>query len=195
HTLRRSSCSAVKILLYKSYVLYSAHNLHYLCEPLSEWKVNEDEVNCKDVLKVKSQLAAAADSGGVQIFDMSSGQVVQTLKKHDNICSVTKFRPLRSWQLISGGLDWKGTDCSPVHIYSNKFPTAPPLNPRLALVSTLKLISMNSWRRMKKQTILMKWSRLRRIRYLLNTQISCLFPIVVVTLLLVIHMRLSLRFQ
>ncbi|GAA47772.1 WD repeat-containing protein 53 [Clonorchis sinensis] len=78
--------------------------------------VNEDEVNCIDVLKGESRLAAADDSGAVQIFDTSSGEVVRTLKKHDNICSVAKFRPMRSWQLISGGLDcrvivsdWKGT--------------------------------------------------------------------------------------
>ncbi|KAG5442942.1 WD repeat-containing protein 53 [Clonorchis sinensis] len=97
HIPRRSPCSAVKFDLDKS-------------------DVNEDEVNCIDVLKGESRLAAADDSGAVQIFDTSSGEVVRTLKKHDNICSVAKFRPMRSWQLISGGLDcrvivsdWKGT--------------------------------------------------------------------------------------
>ncbi|TGZ72538.1 hypothetical protein CRM22_002028 [Opisthorchis felineus] len=120
HIPRRSPCSAVKFDLDKSGFLYSAHgnriytwDLRYLCEPLSEWKVNEDEVNWIDVLKGESRLAAADDSGAVQILDTSSGEVVRTLQKHNNICSVAKFRPMRSWQLISGGLvivsDWKGT--------------------------------------------------------------------------------------
>lgn len=64
----------------------------------------------------ESCLLSSDDSGAVQIVDTDTGSVIRTLQKHDNICSSAKFRPNRSWQLISGGLDcrvivsdWKGS--------------------------------------------------------------------------------------
>ncbi|VDP73006.1 unnamed protein product [Echinostoma caproni] len=122
-TPRMDPCAALKFNPDKPEVLYSAHggrilawDFRHLSAPLSEWNVNEDEINSLDVLSNESFLCAADDTGAVQVLDISTGNVARTLKKHDNICSVARFRPNRAWQLISGGLDcrmivsdWKGT--------------------------------------------------------------------------------------
>ncbi|KAF8562125.1 hypothetical protein P879_06677 [Paragonimus westermani] len=122
-TPRQAPCSTVKFNPDNPEILYSAHgryintwDLRCLRTPVTVWNVNEDEVNSIDVLQDEARLAAADDSGAVQVIDVSSGSVIRTLKKHDNICSVAKFRPKRTWQLVSGGLDcrvivsdWKGT--------------------------------------------------------------------------------------
>lgn len=124
HFTRRSDpCSAVKFIPSNQNSVFSAHgqtiylwDLRQLRCPVFECKVNEDEVNSIDILETEACLAAADDSGAVKVISTTSGSVVRTLKKHDNICSAAVFRPYRSWQLISGGLDcrlivtdWKGS--------------------------------------------------------------------------------------
>ncbi|KAA0185095.1 hypothetical protein FBUS_00824 [Fasciolopsis buskii] len=122
-TARMEPCAALKFNPNKSEILYSAHggrilswDFRQLSSPVSEWNVNEDEINSLDVLPNEPFLCAADDTGAVQVLDINTGCVARTLKKHDNICSVARFRPNRAWQLISGGLDcrmivsdWKGT--------------------------------------------------------------------------------------
>ncbi|VEL43069.1 unnamed protein product [Protopolystoma xenopodis] len=116
-------CCAVKFGVDKPDLLYSAHNrnlyswdIRNFSTPLAEWMVNDDEINCIDVLDCESRVAVADDTGAVKIIAMDTGNVVRSLKKHDNICSSVKFRPNKSWQIITGGLDcrlivsdWKGT--------------------------------------------------------------------------------------
>lgn len=116
-------CSAIKFHPDNCNILYSAHgqciytcDTRFLQSPIAEWKVNDDEVNSIDILECESRMAVADDTGTIQILDTYSGAVIRSLKKHDNICTVAKFRPRRSWQLISGGLDcrmivsdWRGT--------------------------------------------------------------------------------------
>lgn len=123
HAPRNEPCSSLKFSIEKPDILYSAHNrqllswdVRILREPLSQWNVNEDEINSIDLLDKEARLASSDDSGSIQLVDTNTGQIIRTLKKHDNICSCAKFRPNRTWQLISGGLDcrvivsdWKGT--------------------------------------------------------------------------------------
>ncbi|CAH8674335.1 unnamed protein product [Schistosoma rodhaini] len=120
---RLDHCSSLKFSAARSHILYSAYgqqivlwDIRRMTEPVVTWEVNDDEINSIDFSGDEHRLSSADDSGAVQIIDVNNGQVTRTLKKHDNICSSAKFRPGRTWQLISGGLDcrvivsdWKGS--------------------------------------------------------------------------------------
>ncbi|GAB4823087.1 hypothetical protein N2152v2_010133 [Parachlorella kessleri] len=76
------------------------------------WAVNQDEINHTAVNRQGSWLAAADDSGEVQVINLQeprdpSGRLAyKTLRRgHSNICSAVCFRPHRPWELLSGGLD------------------------------------------------------------------------------------------
>ncbi|CAH8569931.1 unnamed protein product [Schistosoma turkestanicum] len=117
---RLDHCSSLKFSGKSSHLLYSAYghqivswDIRRMSEPFI---VNDDEVNSIDFSESEHRLSSADDSGTVQIVDVNNGQVIRTLRKHDNICSSAKFRPGRTWQLVSGGLDcrvivsdWKGS--------------------------------------------------------------------------------------
>ncbi|CAH8629586.1 unnamed protein product [Heterobilharzia americana] len=116
-------CSSVKFNVNKSNILYGAYgqeivswDIRNLAEPLAVWKVNDEEINSIDVSGNEYRLSSADNSGAIQIIDLNTGLIMRTLKKHDNICSSARFRPGRTWQLVSGGLDcrvvvsdWKGS--------------------------------------------------------------------------------------
>ncbi|RTG87991.1 uncharacterized protein DC041_0005047, partial [Schistosoma bovis] len=120
---RLDHCSSLKFSAARSHILYSAYgqqivswDIRRMTEPVVTWEVNDDEINSIDFSGDEHRLSSADDSGAVQIIDVNNGQVTRTLKKHDNICSSAKFRPGRTWQLVSGGLDcrvivsdWKGS--------------------------------------------------------------------------------------
>nr|CAX74570.1 WD repeat protein 53 [Schistosoma japonicum] len=123
HAPRLGHCSSLKFNAEKSHILYSAYgqqivswDIRRINEPFATWKVNEDEINSIDFSEDEHRLSSADDSGSVQIINANNGQVIRTLRKHDNVCSSAKFRPGRTWQLVSGGLDcrvivtdWKGS--------------------------------------------------------------------------------------
>ncbi|KAG1146991.1 hypothetical protein G6F37_004415 [Rhizopus arrhizus] len=53
-------------------------------------------------------LATADDEGCVNIIDLSSDKIYKkTTKKHQTICMAAKFRPKKSWDVWSGGMDSK----------------------------------------------------------------------------------------
>ncbi|KAL7054079.1 hypothetical protein AAHC03_026556 [Spirometra sp. Aus1] len=73
--------------------------------PADTWQVNADEINSIDLLEDEKLLAAADDTGAVNLLSASSGSVLRILEKHENICSAVKFRPNHPTQIISAGLD------------------------------------------------------------------------------------------
>lgn len=95
-----------------------------LAQPLLSICAAEDEVNSVALLDEERKLATADDTGSVKIFDSGSGELVRALHKHENIASAVMFRPTRTWQVISGGLDcrlvvtdWKGHRGEAVNIF------------------------------------------------------------------------------
>ncbi|KFQ29034.1 PREDICTED: WD repeat-containing protein 53 [Merops nubicus] len=91
--------------------LYSSHgetisllDVRSLKEPVESFHVNEEEINCLSVNESDSFLAAADDSGTIQVIDLESKKVRRALR-HSNICSSVAFRPQRPQSLVSCGLD------------------------------------------------------------------------------------------
>ncbi|KAM4770758.1 WD repeat-containing protein 53 isoform 1-T3 [Rhinophrynus dorsalis] len=74
-------------------------------EPLENFTVNKEEINCISVNESDSLLAAADDSGTVKVLDLEKKSVSRTLQRHTNICSAVCFRPHRPQSLVSCGLD------------------------------------------------------------------------------------------
>ncbi|XP_063771611.1 WD repeat-containing protein 53 isoform X2 [Pseudophryne corroboree] len=74
-------------------------------EPVENFSVNKEEINCISVNETDSLLAAADDSGAVKVLDLDSKKVCRTLQRHTNICSAIAFRSHRPQSLISCGLD------------------------------------------------------------------------------------------
>ncbi len=66
----------------------------------------EEEVNHIAVNARGDTLAAADDSGGVALISLSTHALARTLRKqHTNIVSAVAWRPNRTAELLSGGLD------------------------------------------------------------------------------------------
>ncbi|XP_075426372.1 WD repeat-containing protein 53 [Ascaphus truei] len=74
-------------------------------EPVENFSVNKEEINCISVNETDSLLAAADDSGAVKVLDLESKKVSRTLQRHLNICSAVAFRPHRPQSLVTCGLD------------------------------------------------------------------------------------------
>ncbi|XP_075057691.1 WD repeat-containing protein 53 isoform X2 [Mixophyes fleayi] len=74
-------------------------------EPVENFGVNKEEINCISVNETGSLLAAADDAGTVKVLDLESKKVCRTLQRHTNICSAVAFRPHRPQSLVSCGLD------------------------------------------------------------------------------------------
>ncbi|XP_063298337.1 WD repeat-containing protein 53 [Pelobates fuscus] len=74
-------------------------------EPVENFRVNKEEINCISVNESDTLLAAADDSGAVKVLDLQSKKVSRTLSRHTNICSSVSFRPHRPQNLLSCGLD------------------------------------------------------------------------------------------
>lgn len=101
-----------------------AWDLRNQSQPLLSICAAEDEVNSVALLEEERRLATADDTGAVKIFDAVSGELVRALHKHDNIASAVMFRPNRTGQVISGGMDhrlvvtdWKGHRGEAVNIF------------------------------------------------------------------------------
>ncbi|XP_053315376.1 WD repeat-containing protein 53 [Spea bombifrons] len=74
-------------------------------EPVEDFRVNKEEINCISVNEKDSLLAAADDSGTVKVLDLETKKVSRTLQRHTNICSSVVFRPHRPQNLLTCGLD------------------------------------------------------------------------------------------
>lgn len=73
------------------------------------WQIehSKDEINQIALNHKNSFLAAADDSGEIQIFELPSAKPFKTLsRRHTDICSCVQFRPQRPWEVISGGMDY-----------------------------------------------------------------------------------------
>lgn len=74
---------------------------------LCEYEYNEDEVNQITIHHKEEYLACCDDGGEIKVIELSSGRLFKTLRnKHDNICSTAQFRPIRRWEIVSGGMDF-----------------------------------------------------------------------------------------
>ncbi|KAI8982429.1 WD40-repeat-containing domain protein [Mycotypha africana] len=94
-----------------------------LTEPVRRYEFSNDEINSIDVSDNDKFLATADDEGAVHIIDLCSHKIFKkTTKKHSNICMSVKFRPKKSWDVWSGGMDsylfeWDFSRGSPKHVY------------------------------------------------------------------------------
>ena len=71
-----------------------------------KYEFNTDEINQLCVNHSGRYLAACDDAGEVKVIDVQESCLFKTLgRHHDNICSTVQFRPKKSWQLLSAGLD------------------------------------------------------------------------------------------
>ena len=66
---------------------------------------NSDDITQLDMHASGNFLAAADDSGAVQIVDLRTETRLKTLNGHENICSTFRFRPEAPSKGVSGGLD------------------------------------------------------------------------------------------
>jgi len=77
-----------------------------LRQPHGNFMVNEDDIAALTLDDVGGKLAAADDSGEIQVLDFVAGELYCTLDGgHANICSCVAYRPHRAHELYSGGLD------------------------------------------------------------------------------------------
>ncbi|XP_053564938.1 WD repeat-containing protein 53 [Bombina bombina] len=74
-------------------------------DPVENFSVNKEEINCISVNETGNLLAAADDSGAIKVLDLENKKVCRTLQRHTNICSAVSFRPHRPQSLVSCGLD------------------------------------------------------------------------------------------
>ncbi|KAI8375004.1 WD40-repeat-containing domain protein [Choanephora cucurbitarum] len=103
-----------------------------LTEPIQTYEFSKDEINQIDVNENNKFMATADDEGVVNVIDLSTHKIYKkTTKKHNNICMSVKFRPRKSWEVWSGGMDskvyeWDFSRGLPTNIYdmSNKEPSA-----------------------------------------------------------------------
>ncbi|KAG1180528.1 hypothetical protein G6F70_002950 [Rhizopus microsporus] len=91
--------------------------------PNKTFEFSNDEINSIDVNENNKFLATADDDGNVNIIDLGSDKLYKkTTKKHQTICMTTKFRPKKSWDVWSGGMDskvyeWDFSRGLPTNIY------------------------------------------------------------------------------
>ncbi len=78
-----------------------------LSTPVSEFAVNEDEINQIALSNNEDFLAACDDTGHVKIISLFDKKVFKTLRKHTNICATVAFCPSKPWTLYTGGYDSK----------------------------------------------------------------------------------------
>ena len=83
------------------------YDMRQLADAVTTFSHNEDEINEISLNEKETYLASCDDSGNIKLISTSDGKLYKTLKKHTNICASVKFRPHRSWELISGGFDSK----------------------------------------------------------------------------------------
>ncbi len=74
-------------------------------DALFMFECNEDEINQIVLHEKEEYLAACDDSGQIKVFNLPEKRLYKTLRKHTNICSTIAFRPNRTWDMLSGGLD------------------------------------------------------------------------------------------
>lgn len=98
--------------------LYASHgetisilDVRSLKEPLDNFHVNEEEINCLSLNETENLLASADDSGTIKILDLENKKISRSLKRHSNICSSVAFRPQRPQSLVSCGLDMQVMSC------------------------------------------------------------------------------------
>ncbi|CEJ01300.1 hypothetical protein RMCBS344292_15332 [Rhizopus microsporus] len=91
--------------------------------PNKTFEFSNDEINSIDVNENNKFLVTADDDGNVNIIDLGSDKIYKkTTKKHQTICMTTKFRPKKSWDVWSGGMDskvyeWDFSRGVPTNIY------------------------------------------------------------------------------
>ena len=75
--------------------------------PVWQLEHNKDEINQITLNDKSSFLAAADDSGEIQIFELPSAKPFKTLsRRHTDICCCVQYRPQRPWEILSGGMDY-----------------------------------------------------------------------------------------
>ncbi|KAI8356180.1 WD40-repeat-containing domain protein [Blakeslea trispora] len=123
-----------------------------LTEPIQTYAFSNDEINQIDIHESNKFLATADDEGVVHVIDLSTHKIYKkTAKKHSSICMTVKFRPKKSWEVWSGGMDskvyaWDFSRGLPTDIYdmSNKEPSAKQMfNP--PFVHSMAVSSSGDW--------------------------------------------------
>lgn len=77
-----------------------------LREPVVRLCANREEIGHLALNPSGMVLAAADDSGDVQLFDLDAGRQLAALEDaHDSLCSCVAFNPGRDWELCTGGMD------------------------------------------------------------------------------------------
>lgn len=110
-----TDCTSVLLSLVKKDVVYAAFNdvlkvfnRGDMSTPTDTFTYNSDEINQIAVDEKEKYLAASDDAGEIRVIDLTEKKLYKTLKnKHTNICSSVCFRPLKPWELFTGGLDSK----------------------------------------------------------------------------------------
>lgn len=92
-----------------------------LDQPIDRFHFNKEEINQIALNEKEKFLAAADDTGNINVINLQEKRLYKILKKHTNICATVSFRPRRPWDLVSGGYDnrliqW---DFSKSHSYCN----------------------------------------------------------------------------
>lgn len=124
-----------------------------LCvEPIKTYEFSQDEINSIDLNENNKFLATADDEGCVNIIDLNTDKIYKkTKKKHQTICMAVKFRPKKSWDVWSGGMDskvfeWDFSRGSVTNIYemtAEEPSTAQMFNP--PFVYSLAISSDGKW--------------------------------------------------
>jgi len=83
------------------------YDLRNLSSCASSYNFNEEEINEITLNEKENFLAAADDSNNIKVINLTDSKLFKTLRKHTNICCTVRFRPHRSWELLSGGYDSK----------------------------------------------------------------------------------------
>jgi len=100
---------------------------------IDTFRINQEEINNLSIDTNGHWIAAADDSGEVQVISVGNGsgsaqspsttRTYKTLRRgHSNICSSVSFRPNRSTELVTGGLDcrmvrWDFTKLCQLHVW------------------------------------------------------------------------------
>lgn len=75
-------------------------------EPIQTYALSTEEINQVVVQNRGKFLAAADDLGLVHVVDLEIQKKFKTMRGgHQNMCSTVAFRPRRSWEVVSGGMD------------------------------------------------------------------------------------------
>lgn len=82
------------------------YDLRKTSSPCQSHALSQEELNQVVVQRGGRYLGVADDAGHVHVVDLVQNKKHKTMRGgHVNLCSTVAFRPRRSWEILSGGLD------------------------------------------------------------------------------------------